>query len=112
MSNKDTTFTRNEKCFLRKNHECGRYFGVSKACFIACPDSMKLKLVIDVIKGKLEKEKIEPFIAVEERAYGEDIFCTKICGKIIESLFCIVILDDVEKKEKYLQIRMYITNTV
>jgi hypothetical protein len=29
------------------------------------------------------------------RAYGQDIFCTKICGKIIEAQFCIAILDDV-----------------
>jgi hypothetical protein len=43
---------------------------------------------------KLSKVGIEPIIAVKERAYGEDIFCTKICGKIIESRFCIVILDD------------------
>jgi len=27
-------------------------------------------------------------------AVGQDIFCTKICGKIIESQFCLVILDD------------------
>jgi len=43
---------------------------------------------------KLTKVGIEPIIAVKERAYGQDIFCTKICGKIIESRFCIVILDD------------------
>jgi hypothetical protein len=43
---------------------------------------------------KLSRAGIEPIIAVKERAYGQDIFCTKICGKIIESRFCIVILDD------------------
>ncbi len=98
MNNEGTAFIRNEKCFIRKNHDCGRYFGASKTCFIACPDPKKIGLVLEIITNKLEKEKIEPFIAVRERAYGEDIFCTKICGKIIESLFCMAILDDVEDK--------------
>ena len=43
---------------------------------------------------KLTKVGIEPIIAVKERVYGQDIFCTKICGRIIESRFCVVILDD------------------
>ena len=49
---------------------------------------------------KLAKVGVEPIIAVKERAYGQDIFCTKICGKIIESRFCIVILDDTIEAEK------------
>jgi hypothetical protein len=48
---------------------------------------------------KLAKVGIESIVAVKERAYGQDIFCTKICGKIIESRFCIVILDDSVEKE-------------
>jgi len=50
--------------------------------------------MLALIIEKLVKIGIEPVIAVKERAYGQDIFCTKICGKIIESQFCIVILDD------------------
>ena len=38
---------------------------------------------------------IEPYIAVEQRAFQKDIFCEKICSKIIESQFCIVFLNDV-----------------
>jgi len=34
---------------------------------------------------------------VKERAYGQDIVCTKICGRIIESRFCVVILDEVDR---------------
>jgi hypothetical protein len=33
-------------------------------------------------------------VAIDIRAYGQDIFCTKICGRIIEAQFCIAILDD------------------
>lgn len=50
---------------------------------------------------KLTKVGVEPIIAVKERAYGQDIFCTKICGKIIESKFCIVVLNDTLMGSKY-----------
>ena len=68
-------------------------------CFIACPDPKEVGLELEIISEKLQKEGIDPFIAVRERAYGEDIFCTKICGKIIESMFCIVLLNDVKSNE-------------
>ena len=87
-------FIRNEKCFVRKELDCGRYFGVSKTCFIACPNSDEIGMELSIITDKLQKEGIEPFIAVKERVYGEDIFCTKICGKIIESC---VMNDDAEE---------------
>ncbi len=50
--------------------------------------------MLQLITEKLTKIGIESIIAIEQRAYGQDIFCTKICGKIIESQFCLVILDD------------------
>lgn len=84
----------NEQCFIRKDHKCGKLFGASKSCFIACPTDDELEPILELMSEKLSKVGIEPIIAVKERAYGQDIFCTKICGKIIESRFCIVILDD------------------
>jgi len=84
----------NENCFIRKEHECGKIYGASKACFIACPIHDDLETILELMSEKLTKVGVEPIIAVKERAYGQDIFCTKICGKIIESRFCIVILDD------------------
>lgn len=87
-------FSVNPHCFIRKDHECGKVFGASKSCFIACPTDDDLEPTLELISEKLVKHQIEPIIAVKERAYGQDIFCTKICGKIIESRFCIVILDD------------------
>ena len=50
-------FIKNEKCFVRKDHDCGRYFGVSKTCFVACPDSEEIGLELEVIKGKLHMIK-------------------------------------------------------
>lgn len=90
----------NEQCFIRKDHNCGKLLGASKSCFIACPTDNNLEPILQLMSEKLSKVGIEPIIAVKERAYGQDIFCTKICGKIIESRFCIVILDDTIKKGK------------
>ncbi len=84
----------NEQCFIRKEHKCGKMFGASKSCFIACPSDDDLDPILALMSEKLTKHGIEPSIAIKERAYGQDIFCTKICGKIIESRFCIAILDD------------------
>jgi len=84
----------NEQCFIRKDHKCGKMFGASKSCFIACPTDDKIEPILGLMSEKLSKVGIEPIIAVKERVYGQDIFCTKICGRIIESRFCIVILND------------------
>lgn len=87
-------FPLNEQCFIRKEHKCGKIFGASKSCFIACPKNDELEVILGLMSEKLTKVGIEPIIAVKERVYGQDIFCTKICGRIIESRFCVVILDD------------------
>ncbi len=88
----------NDQCFIRKDHKCGKLFGASKSCFIACPTNDDLEPILELMSEKLAKVGVEPIIAVKERAYGQDIFCTKICGKIIETRFCIVILDDSVKE--------------
>lgn len=87
----------NEYCFVRNQH-CGRIFSGSKICFIACPDSEDISLELGIIKEKLRKFNIEPYIAAEETEFGKDIFCEKICGKVIESKFCFVILNDVANR--------------
>ena len=69
--------------------------GASKSCFIACPDEPELQPLLELLTEKLAKVGVEAIVAVRVRAYGQDVFCTKICGKIIESMFCVVILDDV-----------------
>lgn len=85
-------------CLIRKDHSCGKFLGASKSCFIACPSTDEIETILVIMTEKLTKLGIEPVIAIKDRAYGQDIFCTKICGKIIESQFCIVILDDTVEK--------------
>ena len=89
-----TGFKEISRCLVRKDHMCGKFLGASKSCFIACPSTEEVETILALITEKLTKIGIEPVIAIKERAYGQDIFCTKICGKIIESQFCLVILDD------------------
>lgn len=91
-----TSLKLNDRCYIRKNHKCGKIFGASRSCFIACPSIDEIEPISEIISLKLANVGIEAIIAVKERAYGQDIFCTKICGKIIESKFCLVILDDLD----------------
>jgi len=84
----------NEQCFIR-SQSCGRVYGGSRTCFIACPTTDELQLEIDVIKSVLRDNNIEPYVAVENFEPGKDIFCEKICAKIIESQFSAVLLSDV-----------------
>jgi hypothetical protein len=93
-----TQFREISKCLVRKDHSCGKFLGASKSCFIACPSTEEVETILALITEKLTKIGIEPVIAIKDRAYGQDIFCTKICGKIIESQFCLVILDDTIEK--------------
>jgi hypothetical protein len=88
------TIQANEKCLVR-HMDCKRIFGGSRICFVACPNSDDVALELEVIKQKLRLANIEPYIAVDNRDFQKDIFCEKICTKIIESLFCIAILNDV-----------------
>jgi hypothetical protein len=84
----------NKRCFIRRDHDCGKVIGASKSCFVACPDDKKLDPLLSMLEDKLSNEGIQCIVAVKDRAYGQDIFCTKICGRIIESRFCLVVLDD------------------
>lgn len=89
-----TRLEANELCFMRRQHSCEKVFGASKSCFVACPTDPSLEPLLALIEAKLAAHGVEAVIAVKERAYGQDIVCTKICGRIIESRFCIVILDE------------------
>ena len=87
----------NDICFMRRQHRCNKVFGASKSCFVACPTDDALEPLLALFEAKLAAHGVEAVIAVKERAYGQDIVCTKICGRIIESRFCVVILDEVDR---------------
>ena len=97
IKNKNSSLGR--KCIIR-NQGCSYTFNNSNICFIACPSSNEIALELDIIKEKLKKFKLKPYIAVSEKVYNKDIFCEKICSKIIESKFCIAILNEVINDKK------------
>ena len=87
----------NETCIVR-DKSCGSIFAKSRMCFIASPNSDEVASELEIIKQKFKGTDIEPYIAVEKYDPQKDIFCEKICSKIIESQFCIVILKEIAEK--------------
>ena len=82
---------RNPKCVVRSIN-CGRMFSSSNTVFIASPGAESVALELEVIKSVLERLKLDPYIALENFDPAKDVFCEKICTKIIESKFCVVLL--------------------
>lgn len=83
---------KNEKCFIGMP-SCGNCYESAKLCFVACPSHDKYTLKIDVIKDLIESQQYECLIALKRIDPGTFAFCTKICSKIIQSQFCIALLD-------------------
>lgn len=92
----------NQKCLVR-HQDCKRIFEGSRICFVASPNNEEVALELEIIQQKLREANIEPYIAVEQREFQKDIFCEKICSKIIESQFCIVFLNDVVDKVDHIR---------
>ena len=88
----EKTIRKNENCFIGMP-SCGYGYESAKSCFLACPAYEKYTLVIDTIKGVIESKQYECHIALKRIDPGNLAFCTKICSKIIQSQFCIVLLD-------------------
>jgi hypothetical protein len=88
----EKTIRKNENCFIGMP-SCGYGYESAKSCFLACPSHEKYTFVIDTIKGIIESKQYECHIALQKIDPGNLAFCTKICSKIIQSQFCIVLLD-------------------
>jgi len=76
---------------------CSRELTSRNLCFVALP-TKKYANVKEVIKEILKEMNIHPHFAVDIKRPGEDIFCSSICGPIIESAFCIVVSDANRRK--------------
>jgi hypothetical protein len=88
----DETIRKNERCFIGLP-SCGYGYESAKLCFVACPSDEKYTLKVDAIKDIVESKQYECHIALKRIDPGNFAFCTKICSKIIQSQFCIVLLD-------------------
>ena len=83
---------KNEKCFIG-NPACGYFYESAKLCFLACPSDEKYTIKIELIQNIVESKQYECHIALRRNDPANFAFCTKICSKIIQSQFCIVLLD-------------------
>ena len=83
---------KNEKCFIGMP-SCGYGYESAKSCFLAAPAHASYTLKIEAIQSIIEAQQYECHIALRRIDPGTFAFCTKICSKIIQSQFCIVLLD-------------------
>jgi len=88
----EKTIRKNENCFIGMP-SCGYGYESAKSCFLACPSYEKYALVIETIMTIIESKQYECHVALKKIDPGNLAFCTKICSKIIQSQFCIVLLD-------------------
>lgn len=88
----DGTIRKNDRCFIGLP-SCGYGFESAKMCFVACPSDEKYTLKIEIIQNIVVSKQYECHIALRIIDPGNLAFCTKICSKIIQSQFCIALLD-------------------
>lgn len=84
---------KNEKCFIGMP-TCGNVYESTKSCFIACPSDKEYSLELNIMTNIIETNGYECHIALQKTDPANFVFCTKICSKIIQSQFCIVLLDN------------------
>lgn len=79
---------------LFANRPCDRIIGrQADVVFIAAPSADEYHFEVEAAKRVVTSSAMQPDIAVHKQLLSEDIFCEKICTKVIESRFCIVFLN-------------------
>jgi len=72
---------------------CDYAFNSSRMVFIAAPSDEDFSLELSLLTKILEERDYEVSIALRETNPAKLAFCTKICSKIIQSQFCIALLN-------------------
>jgi hypothetical protein len=91
----DNRVRQNEICIVNLP-SCGYVFSSSPSCFIAYGFS-RSALEMEILRSLLKERRIEAYEAGGALAPGQQVFCLKICSKIIQSQFCIVLLNNETK---------------
>ncbi len=84
----------NEICIIGQPR-CGYAFSSTRSCFIGYGFRTS-KLEVDILTSILEDFDVEPIQAGDRLAPAQNVFCTKICSKILTSQFCAVFLNNDE----------------
>ncbi|MFH1318703.1 MAG: hypothetical protein ABIH71_06780, partial [Candidatus Omnitrophota bacterium] len=94
----DIRIKKNEKCTIGLP-SCDFVFSSTRYCFIAYGfDTSKDEK--DTLCELLEKRNIEPIEAGSIIVPAQNVYCTKICSKIIISRFCIALLNNDIKNDQ------------
>jgi hypothetical protein len=88
----DNRLRKNEICIISLP-SCGYVFSSSPSCFIAY-GFKRSALEMEILRGLLQERRIEPYEAGSLFTPAQQVFCQKICSKIIQSQFCIVLLNN------------------
>ena len=73
--------------------QCGYAFQSSRQAFIAIANEDEYQLELSIIQDLLTTKNYNNYVALEKTAPAQLAFCSKICAQIIQSQFCIVILN-------------------
>jgi hypothetical protein len=88
----DNRLRKNEICIVSLPG-CGYVFSSSPSCFIAYGFN-RSALQMEILRGLLLERRIEAYEAAGVLAPAQQVFCQKICSKIIQSQFCIVLVNN------------------
>lgn len=95
----DKRIRRNEICIIGQPR-CDFVFSATRSCFIAYGFN-ESSLEMTIIKNIIKSNFIEAIEAGGITAPAQNAFCAKICSKIINSQFCIVLLNsDIEEDKE------------
>lgn len=88
----DISIRRHEHCVIGQP-SCDYVFSSTRSCFIAY-GFRENEHEIPVLLRLLEARGVEPVAAGEIIAPATNVFCTKICSKILTAQFCIVLFNN------------------
>jgi hypothetical protein len=88
----DNRLRKNEICIISLP-SCGYVFSSSPSCFIGYGFN-RSTLEMEILRTLLSERRIEAYEAGGNLAPGQQVFCQKICSKIIQSQFCIVLVNN------------------
>ncbi len=78
---------------------CGNGFASSRSCFLARPADEEFQFVEDILRQVLKDRNYALDVALQSLDPGNFAFCTKICSRIIQAHFCVVLLDQSAHRE-------------
>jgi hypothetical protein len=82
----------NEQCIIGIP-ACGYAFNSTRMTFIAAPADEEFQLELDILGQILSDKEYEAYVALQNLDPARLSFCSKICSKIIQSQFCIILLN-------------------